>query len=322
MPEIVQEYVSSRGQAIRIDPINGVLRGVKLLGLQSRNGRSYQEQALRQAMSLYEGAKVNVNHPVGDPLAARDYRDRLGVIRNVQLKPKEGLFGDLHYNPKHALAEQLAWDAEHSPENVGLSHNVLAQTVRNGQQLIVEAITKVQSVDLVADPATTQGLYEQADHVAQHNKVKDDDNLEETNELESDFEQSGLIEGNNRSLITTLESNLESALNEKTQLQESLRRYQIQERGLQLLAEHACATSLLPAELNQFLSEEFIASLSSFEEEQVTTALTDRISLLKLSESKAKHTAPQSVERSAHSSLVKGVVEETTESFVAAITRS
>jgi hypothetical protein len=74
----------------------------------------------------------------------------------------DGLFGDFHFNPKHALAEQLAWDATHAPENVGFSHNVEARTTRQANQTVVEAILKVQSVDLVADPATTRGLYENA----------------------------------------------------------------------------------------------------------------------------------------------------------------
>lgn len=159
--EVVQEYVHSAGQTLRVDAGRGLLRGVKLLGLRSRNGRRYEENALRQAVGLYEGAKVNVNHPERDPLAPRDYRDRLGVVRNVQLNPGEGLFGDLHFNPSHPLAEQLSWDAENAPENVGLSHNVLAKT-RSGQSgVVVEAITRVRSVDLVADPATTNGLFEQ-----------------------------------------------------------------------------------------------------------------------------------------------------------------
>ncbi len=55
------------------------------------------------------------------------------------------------------------WDAQHAPENVGLSHNVLAHTSRQGEQLFVESIEHVQSVDLVADPATTNGLFEHAE---------------------------------------------------------------------------------------------------------------------------------------------------------------
>ncbi|MAT73056.1 MAG: hypothetical protein CMJ58_26530 [Planctomycetaceae bacterium] len=161
MAEIVQEFVDSRGVALRVDRDAGVLRGVKLIGLESRNGRRYRPDALAQAAALYEAAKVNVNHPKGGPLTPRDYQDRLGVIRNVEFRTAEGLFGDLHFNPKHALAEQLAWDAEHNPRNVGFSHNVLARLSREGDASVVEEITRVQSVDLVADPATTEGLFEQ-----------------------------------------------------------------------------------------------------------------------------------------------------------------
>lgn len=160
MSEVLQEFVNSASQRLRVDREAGIIRGVKLLGLASRNGRRYRESALEGAVSLYEGAKVNINHPKGHPLSPRDYQDRLGVVRGVEFRAGEGLFGDLHFNPKHALSEQLVWDAEHAPQNVGLSHNVLARTTRSGDDTVVEAITKVQSIDLVADPATTSGLYE------------------------------------------------------------------------------------------------------------------------------------------------------------------
>jgi hypothetical protein len=111
---------------------------------------------------LYESAKVNENHSKEGPAAPRDYQDRLGVIRNVEHRAGEGLFGELHFNPKHALAEQLAWDAEHNPSNVGFSHNVLARVSRDAGVAVVEEITRVQSVDLVADPAATRGLFEHA----------------------------------------------------------------------------------------------------------------------------------------------------------------
>lgn len=163
MTEAIQEFVDSRGVALRVDREQGVLRGVKLIGLASRNGRRYRDAALEQARSLYEEAKVNVNHPKDGPLAPRDYQDRLGVIRGVEFRTGDGLFGDLYFNPKHPLAEQLAWDAEHNPRNVGFSHNVLARLSREGETAVVEEITRVQSVDLVADPAATLGLYEHSE---------------------------------------------------------------------------------------------------------------------------------------------------------------
>jgi hypothetical protein len=161
--EHLQEFCDSRDVRMRVDRAAGVIRGVKILGLTSRNGRRYLPEALARAAQLYEGAKVNVNHPKAGPLAPRDYQDRIGVIRGVQVQAGDGLFGDLHFNPKHVLAEQLMWDAEHAPENVGFSHNVQARTVRREDQLVVEEISRVQSVDLVADPATTRGLYEGAE---------------------------------------------------------------------------------------------------------------------------------------------------------------
>lgn len=164
MSEMLQEFVRSSQACLQVDRAAGILRGVKLLGLRSRNGRRYRDDALRAAVALYEGAKVNVNHPKGHPLSPRDYQDRLGVIHGVRYRVGEGLFGDLHFNPKHPLSEQLVWDAEHAPSNVGLSHNVLARTSGSGAETCVEEITKVQSIDLVADPATTDGLFE---HTAQ-----------------------------------------------------------------------------------------------------------------------------------------------------------
>lgn len=211
--ELVQEFFDSRGQAIASDRDAGVLRGVKLLGLRSRNGRLYQEKALRDAVALYEGAKVNVNHPPGDPLGARDYRDRLGVIRNVQVKQSEGLYGDLHFNPKLALAEPLSWDAEHAPENVGLSHNVLARTRRDGKNVVVEAISKVQSVDLVADPATTAGFYEhESSSVAL--SVEEDEANKETNEQTALRRKAAIGELAIRHALTLSESETEQTQGE------------------------------------------------------------------------------------------------------------
>ncbi len=162
MTDMLQEFCDSRGVAMRADRQAGVIRGVKVLGLELRNGRTYLPEALAQAAPLYEDAKVNVNHPKGSPTGPRDYQDRIGTIRHVSVQAGEGLFGDFYFNPKHALAEQLMWDAEHAPENVGFSHNVEARVGRRGDRVVVEAITRVQSVDLVADPATTRGLFESA----------------------------------------------------------------------------------------------------------------------------------------------------------------
>lgn len=162
MSESLLEYAAINSPAWQLDRAAAVVRGVKILGLKSANGRDYKPAALQAALPLYEGAKVNVNHPKSVAAGPRDYQDRFGTLTNVRFDEGQGLFGELHYNPKHPLAEQFLWDAEHAPHNVGLSHHVIARTSRQGETLIVEEILQVQSVDLVADPATTRGLFENA----------------------------------------------------------------------------------------------------------------------------------------------------------------
>lgn len=158
--ETIREFTHSGGAQLGVDRESGVIRGVKLLGLESQNGRTYLKEAVARALQLYEGAKVNVDHG-SDPKQPRSYSERMGVIRHVRLDPGDGgIRGDFHANPKHGLFEQLAWDAEHSSAAVGFSHNILGKTSRRDGRTVVEEITRVQSVDLVADPATTRGLFE------------------------------------------------------------------------------------------------------------------------------------------------------------------
>lgn len=159
--ETIQEYVSTRNPRSKIDRSAGVIHDVKILGFESRNNRVYPVETLRRAIPLYENARVNLNHPEGNPAESRKYQDRFGLIKNVRLSPEEGLFGDFYFNPKHAIAEQLLWDAENSPENVGFSHNVQAVLSDRDGKRVVEEIHLVRSVDLVADPATTTGLFEE-----------------------------------------------------------------------------------------------------------------------------------------------------------------
>lgn len=161
--QLIHEFVHSRDAGLQVDAQRGIIRGVKVLGLSSRNGRVYPPETLREAAICYEGAKVNVNHPKGDPASPRDYQDRLGSIRDVTFRDNAGLFADLHFNPRHALAEQLIWDAGHASQNVGFSHNVRAVTEQKDGKTVVMKIVCVNSVDLVADPATTAGLFESED---------------------------------------------------------------------------------------------------------------------------------------------------------------
>ncbi|MCL2305235.1 MAG: hypothetical protein FWC43_07825 [Planctomycetaceae bacterium] len=160
MSELIQEFTQPGAGRLKIDKSQGILYGVKILGTLSRNRRRYPVEVLKKAIPMYENAKVNLDHPEGDPNRPRSYTDRLGVIREVRLHGDDGLYADFHFNPNHPLAEQLLWDAEHAPSNVGFSHNVEAVLRRDRDETVVEDILSVRSVDLVADPATTTGLFE------------------------------------------------------------------------------------------------------------------------------------------------------------------
>lgn len=133
--------------------------GCKILGFKSRNNRTYTKEAIQAAVSKYEGVKVNLDHNTGtDP---RKFSERFGRMVNVRFQPGQGLFGDLQYNPKHPLAEAFNWWIKNDPTAIGLSHNATAEvknTAEGGE--IVTEIRDVDSVDLVADPATTRGLFE------------------------------------------------------------------------------------------------------------------------------------------------------------------
>ncbi len=152
----VEQLVERVAPGGRVDRAAGVIRDAKVLGTTSENGREYPYSVLKGAARLYEGIAVNVDHVDG---RERSYSDRIGRLERVRVTPG-GLYADLHVNPRHALAEQLFWDAEHSPQSVGLSHDATGRTTRQNGKVIVESIDAVRSVDLVAEPASVGSLYE------------------------------------------------------------------------------------------------------------------------------------------------------------------
>lgn len=145
----------------RVDREQGVIRGVKILGFDSGNGRTYTRDALQRAIPMYEGVKVNIDHPdPRTPAAPRDPDDRFGKLLHVRLT-EDGLYGDLHFLKSHPLAERVCEAAEHHPDLFGLSHNAKGMVKETDKgHWVIHEIVRVQSVDLVSDPGTTRGLFE------------------------------------------------------------------------------------------------------------------------------------------------------------------
>lgn len=156
--QLIEEIV--RSAKLQVDAEESIIRGVKILGTESSNGRRYTKQALVEAQERYEGITVNVNHPAGEPDSQRDSQDALGQLTNIQLR-EDGLYGDLVLLKSHPMAERLLEAATRMPRLFGLSHNAAGEgrTEADGT-FVVEHLTEVRSVDVVTNPATTKGLLE------------------------------------------------------------------------------------------------------------------------------------------------------------------
>lgn len=144
--------------SMRVDEEAGVIRGVKVLGKRSDNGRVYSDEAMQQAAAMYEGCRVNVDHDLsGSP---RRMADHWGVLRNVQMRDGS-VYADLHYLKQHTETPALIERAKRFPESFGLSHTATGDTSRGKDgTVVVETITEVESVDVVTVPATNKGLFE------------------------------------------------------------------------------------------------------------------------------------------------------------------
>lgn len=149
-----------------VDRSEALVRDVALLGPHSRNGYRYTLEAMQQAVPLYEGRPVFVDH--GQSAAAfsprsfpaptwptRSVRDYAGQVRNPRFDNGR-IRGDLHLAGPNA--DWLLDLISAGPTDIGMSHVVLARRRRHGEE--IEAIEQVLSVDIVAFPATTRSFSE------------------------------------------------------------------------------------------------------------------------------------------------------------------
>lgn len=159
---------SASGSPLKVDRQRGVIYGVKVQGLRSRNshgvrsvnGTDYTRECLERALSLYEGVDVLENH---DPKNAnRSPADTFGKLKNVRLE-SDGIRADLHYLKSHPLADRVCEDVERGLGVYGLSHHAISdrdRIDRKAGRLVIENIVAVRSVDLVRNPATNKNLWE------------------------------------------------------------------------------------------------------------------------------------------------------------------
>ena len=173
--------------------------------LTRRDGMSYSYEylpsALKDAVSMYEGVPVYIDHVDGGE-KHRKVAAKFGKTANARFVEGKGIYGDIVFNPKHTLTEQVLWLAENMPEELGCSHIADGVLRKRGNMLQVSKINTVKSVDLVAESATTTTLFEGviADRIKEQDKKNRLSRISNTafdlifNELYSSKDDSGIAE--------------------------------------------------------------------------------------------------------------------------------
>jgi len=205
------EVIEQPWQEAESDRENLLLRNICVLGPQSRNGRRYPEEAITEALPMFDGCKAYLNHPAPAELregSCRDVRDLVGRYESPRLQEGK-LRADLRLLPHQAnLIFSLA---KYMPSAVGMSINAKGKTcVKDGEEF-VEKITEVKSVDLVTEPAATTSLFESI-----LTSMKEEMNdLREITEDALRHERPDLVEAIEKPLLEKLEEHRAKEQNER-----------------------------------------------------------------------------------------------------------
>jgi len=134
-------------------PNQSLIKGVCVLGRKSKNNREYSEGALQQLADLMQsGIKVFCDHK-----PERSVKDILGYLKNAVVENKNKVKADFKVMPANKWVFDLATEM---PFGAGFSIVAKGKTYNDMGIEKVEEIISLQSCDLVAFPATTQGIFE------------------------------------------------------------------------------------------------------------------------------------------------------------------
>lgn len=134
----------------------GTITGVLICGVDSVNGRTYPAEVLRRDHARYEGRPVNADHSRESTVDRR-----IGWFSDVRPGNDGRPRGTFNVLKSHPMYERVMEAAERNPGLFGFSHVALCETDtgKDGAE-VIKRINAVESIDLVADPATTKGLFE------------------------------------------------------------------------------------------------------------------------------------------------------------------
>lgn len=147
---------NSEGRIVRIND-------VAILGSSSKNARDYPDAVLAESAALFEEARCYYNHAPDEKQpheGGRDVRDLFGMTTNPRYVPGEKkIRADINLIP--GMGDTVAIIAESMPKAASFSpfmHGRIRHA--RGARSSVQKIMAVRSVDLVAQGATTGGIFE------------------------------------------------------------------------------------------------------------------------------------------------------------------
>lgn len=172
-----QERVADAFSGVTVDVGNGVIDGLPLLGLKSKNGHEYDEAGTRRAVEagLFDNVQIYTDHTETDADGqVRSFRELIGATGKARW--------DESTKQVRARAEIIKSDASGMKMLEMASRPALARAagisidgmgVFSDDGKRVTGINRIASADIVTRPATTRGLAESVRPGATENKETD-----------------------------------------------------------------------------------------------------------------------------------------------------
>jgi len=303
-PERLVEQFDFRGSTV--DRENWVIKGVKVLGRTSRNGRIYEDSAIRDSSLLCENLPVTVRG--GHNRNDRDYHSQNGQLRNGEARnlgtEKAASYYDWHLNPADELTEKICYDAENFPENVPLSHEVSVYQGEMDEQgvLHVERLIEVDGVAAVYRGGTNRSLFESETETMDLKTLKTQ-HAELIEQLRTEI----LAEDTVKSELVEAQKQLAKAVAEKESLLEKLNEAESTLSEYRAVEERAAKGRVIQETAKEVLgsgiSDKLVESLLPLADEQIREVLAEiKASKTNVSQPEAVASAPDSTSGAAYAS--------------------
>lgn len=248
----------------KFDKEKKIIENVALLSKHSANNRTYTDECLSGAVVLLEGAKCYADHDKsGD---TRSVKDLIGVYKDIVYEG-EKVKGSLHLlNDGSEISNKVLAIVEQMPELVGNSISARGRYHREDGKDIIEELTKVNSVDIVTDPATTSSLFESIKDITENKEDKKMDY--------KDVKKDDLKIKRNDIYEAILKEGKESRNDEVKDLKKKVDEFEVKET-VQKKKENV-QKILKEAEINEDLvTDTFVETLNEAKDEEAVKALIE-----------------------------------------------